>query len=170
MNTSVGRNGQTRAWCLLVVAAFLAASALACAPIRLWQVRAQLMTMLEQLPQPDGFHVVAIVQGAVPRHWGEQTCYIAQALVAVGTDLLPDEALSLYVQALVAQDWVLQQHDEDMAYLTRGEREWVSIRTGVAGPIMASDASYRKEKDRFRTFIHLSQSLLFPSRAACLAE
>jgi hypothetical protein len=158
----------------LVAVALLAGTVVACDSIWLAEAKRSLAASLECLPEPDGFAVLTVITGQSAHHWRQQKCYIAQALVAVGTDLPREEALWVYASALETEGWTPHAGEipaiETLEF-RRGEHETLSADVLVGpGPIIGSDKRYLESKDKYRTIVHIVHDYLLPTRTACLGE
>jgi hypothetical protein len=129
-----------------------------------------LQQTLSSLAVSDDFVVAASVGTRGHHRWGGRTCYIAQSIVAVGTNLPEEQAMTTYVELLVEDGWETSHDYDDFAELTRGENENMQVDTMPPSWMIQSNEDYIMAKDSYATVINVTISYYVPDRCSCLGE
>ena len=125
------------------------------------------------LPQSDAYVVVTTLRYEVDRDWGEGTCYIGEALIALGTNMSEEEALRDYVEQLNLQGWTerkLPIEYSESIELIRNDKERMIVHVGNPGFLIESDETYQKAQDLYPTFVFLMIHYYLPDREMCFGQ
>lgn len=136
----------------------------------LYRTQAGLERDLRELPQPEGFYLVAVITGREGERGPtkEDGCYYAGVYVVFGTTLPAQEAMERYVSVLEAQGWRLGDAEGREWVLVRSEQEEMTIRAGGgAGPIIEMEPTYQQAQGRFPTFIYITLRYILPRVKGC---
>jgi len=97
-------------------------------------------------------------------------CYCGQAIVAVGSSLSEEEALSSYVRGLESKGWQAQNQLGRSRELVRGEHEGIAVRLGAPSWMLEPREDFKGGRDSFRSLVNVDVTHYLPSRAACMGE
>jgi len=139
--------------------------------IILYRAQAGLERALRDLPLPEGFEIVTVIDTGGPSK-GEEGgggCYYAGVYIVLGTNYSGKEALERYVSALEAQGWRLaDRHQyEDEKFMTRTEQEALVIHIGGPGFTIEIDPAYQKARGRYRSFVYITLRYILPRMKGC---
>jgi hypothetical protein len=142
-----------------------------CIPARLEEAQKGLEATLADLPQSSEFTVFSVISGEYyDELFGDSMCYWGQAIVAVGSSLPEEDALSSYVRELEARGWQAQNNLGRSRELVRGEHESIVVRLGAPSWMLESREDFKRRRDSFRSLVNVSVNYYLPSRAACMGE
>lgn len=138
----------------------------------LYRTQAGLERDLRELPQPEDFYLVTVIdageRGPIKK-WG---CYYAAVVVVFGTTFPTQEAMERYVSALEAQGWRPVDTESWEWRLTRTEQEELII-SANAGPApiwemdLKMNLAYQQARDRFPTFVYITLRYILPRVRGC---
>ena len=139
--------------------------------IILYRAQAGLERALRDLPLPEGFEMVTVIDTGGPSK-GEEGgggCYYAGIYIVLGTNYSGKEALERYVSALEARGWRLaaRLQYEDEKFMTRAEQEALVIHIGGPGFIIEIDPGYQKARGRYGSFVYITLRYILPRVDGC---
>lgn len=133
----------------------------------LYRTQAGLERDLRELPQPEDFYMVTVIdageRGPIKK-WG---CYYAGVYVVFGTTLPAQKAMMRYVQALESLGWRVVESESWEWVLSRKEQEELTIRAQGPGPIIEMEPAYQQAQGRFPTFIYITLRYILPRVRGC---
>ncbi len=135
--------------------------------IILYRAQAGLERALRDLPLPEGFEMVTVIDSGSSEKGEEGGCYYAGVYIVLGTMLAPEEAMSRYVLALEAQGWYLVDSEGWEWSMARSEQEEITIRAQGPGPIIEMEPSYKQARERFPAFIYITLRYILPGAKGC---
>jgi hypothetical protein len=127
-----------------------------------------LQQTFSSLEVSDDFIVAASVYTRGNHRWDGRVCYILQSIVAVGTSLPEEQAMTTYVELLVEDGWETDHDYDDFVELTRGENEHMQVDTISPSWMIKSNEDYIMAKDSYATVINVIISYYVPDRCSCL--
>lgn len=127
-----------------------------------------LETLLDELPQVDGFDTIKTVQQEFSHTEYNLTCYYARANVALGAPISAPEALDSYTGALAAQGWVLEKNQhQSTRVLSKGSNALIVINLGEPGVELKNEVDIEKLGQIYKGLIFIRLDYMLPPRAEC---
>lgn len=132
------------------------------------RARSGLEKLMTQLPQPEGFNVIKVIQQEFSDTAGGTTCNYARAHLVIGTSMLETEALDIYEQNLKTLNWISreQQYKTSRA-LYYGNNGRIVVRSGEPGVDVKDAVDYEQLRKTYQSVIFVRIDYMVPNREMC---